>query len=230
MPWSEVLERALDEAASPEHEERRRLGEPEADHLDVRHVIYALRLAAGRRETKSLTPDEYEVAALDAPRPAPPRRTPTRLPAVGSRHSSLRRGERDASLEGTVQGVSEARRRQGGDAVGRMDGGAEGDDPVPGRPRADGADRGATDREAARWSVEAGHGPRGRIPSAAPGVKRGKNKYAEADCITAVRRCLEEDQGPHNQKGYLLFAGQAPRAGSRMPLSETNQSYNRFAL
>ena len=60
MAWSEVLRRALDESASPEHAERRRMGEPEAAHLDARHVIYALRLAAGRRETKSLTPDEYE--------------------------------------------------------------------------------------------------------------------------------------------------------------------------
>jgi hypothetical protein len=38
----------------------RRLGEPEAMHLDVRHVIYALRLAAGRRGVRSLIPDEYE--------------------------------------------------------------------------------------------------------------------------------------------------------------------------
>lgn len=36
MPWREVLERALDDSASPEHAERRRLGEPESAHLDVR--------------------------------------------------------------------------------------------------------------------------------------------------------------------------------------------------
>jgi hypothetical protein len=70
MPWREVLERALDESASPEHAGRRRLGEPEAAHLDVRHVIYALRLAAGRRKAKSLTLDEYE----DDRRESSPRR------------------------------------------------------------------------------------------------------------------------------------------------------------
>lgn len=49
--------------------------------------------------------------------------------------------------------------------------------------------------------------PAGGIPGAVPGLKKGKSKYAEADCVAAVRRYLEEDEGPHNQKGYLLFAG-----------------------
>lgn len=49
--------------------------------------------------------------------------------------------------------------------------------------------------------------PAGGIPGAAPGVKRGKSKYAEADCIAAMRMYLDEVEGPHNQKGYLLFAG-----------------------
>jgi hypothetical protein len=26
--------------------------------------------------------------------------------------------------------------------------------------------------------------------------------------VSAVRRYREEDEGPHNQKGYLLFAGE----------------------
>lgn len=54
-----MLELALDEERSPGHLERQRIGEPDADYLDSRHVIYALRLAASRRDTTSLTPDEY---------------------------------------------------------------------------------------------------------------------------------------------------------------------------
>jgi hypothetical protein len=49
--------------------------------------------------------------------------------------------------------------------------------------------------------------PTDGIAGAARGVKKGMSKYAKADCVEAVRRYLEEDEGPHNQKGYLLFAG-----------------------
>lgn len=49
--------------------------------------------------------------------------------------------------------------------------------------------------------------PQGGIPGAAPRLGKGRRKYDEDDCVAAVRRYVEEDDGPHNQKGYLVFAG-----------------------
>jgi hypothetical protein len=59
MAWRRVLKLALDDERSPEHLERQRTSQPDAHHLDQRHVIYALRFIALRRSAKSLTPSEY---------------------------------------------------------------------------------------------------------------------------------------------------------------------------
>jgi len=48
--------------------------------------------------------------------------------------------------------------------------------------------------------------PAGGIPGAVPRLGKGRRKYSGTDCVAAVRRYLEEDDGPHTQKGYLVFS------------------------
>jgi hypothetical protein len=263
MPWREVLERALDESASPEHAERRRLGEPEAAHLDVRHVIYALRIAAGRREAKSLTPDEYEderreILGEEARRRGLRRHLQAELlPTVGQ-VEWLMRDSSDRSMAAPWDAalaiaeleprsdLRDQRRHRGRrpdslplvEAIHHY---VEANGTLPSREqfkefrrladvKVETRSGGWTDALKATIEYRAGLGlaeptempatgkppagasrqvkiPAGGIPGAAPGAKKGKSKYAEADCIEAVRRYLGEDDGPHNQKGYLLFAG-----------------------
>lgn len=262
MPWQEVLNRSLDPTASAQHAERQRLGEPDARYLDLRHVIYALRLVASRRGAKGLTPDEYAeerrtiIVAEGRRRNLRRRLQAELLPTVGQIEvivrdikavsgapwdKALALSELEPRSTLREQRFHRGPHRDSLPMVELIHHYVEANGELPSRNdyeefRKLAAVKVETRKGTWKQHLEAtikyretlglteprelptiagrrGRGPReiklpaGGIPGAAPRLGKGRRKYTEADCVAAVRRYLEEVDGPHTQKGYLVFSG-----------------------